>query len=36
MRRLILEITVLVAIIVSTGGWIRLLGLAISRLIARL
>jgi hypothetical protein len=36
MRGLILKITVLVAIIISTGGWIWLLGLGIRWLIVKL
>ena len=36
MRRLILKITFLVAIIISTGGWIWLLGLGIRWLIVKL
>jgi hypothetical protein len=36
MRRLILKITILVAIIISTGGWIWLLGLGIRWLIVKL
>jgi hypothetical protein len=36
MRRLILKITFLVAIIISTGGWIWLLGLGITWLIVKL
>jgi hypothetical protein len=36
MRRLILKITVLVAIIISTGGCIWLLGLGIRWLIVKL
>jgi hypothetical protein len=36
MRRLILKISFLVAIIISTGGWIWLLGLGIRWLIVKL
>jgi hypothetical protein len=36
MRRLILKIAILVAIIISTGGWIWLLGLGIRWLIVKL
>jgi hypothetical protein len=36
MRRLILKIAFLVAIIISTGGWIWLLGLGIRWLIVKL
>jgi hypothetical protein len=36
MRRLILKITILAAIIISTGGWIWLLGLGIRWLIVKL
>jgi hypothetical protein len=36
MRRLILKVTFLVAIIISTGGWIWLLGLGIRWLIVKL
>jgi len=36
MRRLILKITFQVAIIISTGGWIWLLGLGIRSLIVKL